>query len=245
MSYKEGNSWFHRIDPINKFVWIILVSLWLLSQQQLVPALMISGGIFLISIFGAGVNLAKAVRRMLLLVIGGIWLVIFQGLFRPGPGVDIGVFHLSYEGMQLGITLYVRTVGLLASSFAFSRTTNPKDLTTALIQMKVPYPLAYMPYMSLRFIPLLEADFRTINDAQKLRGVKSGWNQAMRTIISMTEAQLRRAEEIAIALETRAFGLHNRQTLMKEVPLTFSGIFLNVVTVGFMGVHLAGYLLSM
>ena len=243
MGYKEGNSWFHGIDPLSKFVWIVLVSLWLLSQQQLSIAVVMSSTVLVVSVFGAGVNLAKAMRRMLLLVIGGVWLVLFQGLFRPGPGIDVGIFHLSFEGMELGITLYVRTVGLLVSSFAFSRTTNPKDLTIALIQMGIPYPLAYVPYMSLRFIPLLEADFRTVNDAQRLRGVSSGWTKAMRAIIAMTEAQLRRTEEIAIALETRAFGLNDRQTLMKEVPVTFRGLFLNLVTISFMIAHLVVYLL--
>ncbi len=230
LAYRDGNTFFHHIDPITKSIWVLLVSVWLISIRDFWSVVVVSGGVLLISVFAARINLRVYLRIVVLLLSGSVSLVFFQGLFRPGVGLDLWIFHLSYDGMQLGVVLALRTFGLVAASLAFSRTTKPKHMALALIRVGMPYRLAHVAYLGLRFLPLLEADMRVINDAQKLRGVKGGWAKIKKTMIALTATELRRAEETAIALETRAFGLYDKQTILEEITITKRGVILVAVT---------------
>jgi energy-coupling factor transport system permease protein len=237
LAFREGNSWFHRLDPITKFLWISVISIWMLGMRDLAPIVLTSLTIFAIAVIGAHISLVRYFKITGLLLIGGIYLILFQGLFRPGPGVDIWIFHFSYVGMELGISLTLRTFGLVAASLAFSTTTRPKDVALALIRVGMPYRFAHVAYLGLRFLPLIEADMRTIIDAQRLRGVTGRWTMIKKMIIALVATELRRAEETAIALETRAFGLHETQTQLEKVPITRGGVILLAITLGIVFIY--------
>ena len=116
-------------------------------------------------------------------------------------------------------------------------------MALALVRLGMPYRLAHVAYLGLRFLPILEADMRTINDAQRLRGVKQGWGKIKRTLIALMATELRRADETAIALETRAFGLFAKQTILEEVTITRSGVALLVTTTAVIVAQIASFYL--
>src|SRR5579875_2943127 len=161
-AYKEDRSWFHNIDPITKFLWALIVAIWLISLRDLASVVSISLALLAVAIIGAKIPVLEYIRVVVPLLSGGGFLILFQGLFRPGKGMYIWVFHLSYMGMLLGAALDLRVIGVAATSFAFSRTTKPKDVATALVKVGVPYKIAYIGYLSLRFLPLFEADLKTV-----------------------------------------------------------------------------------
>jgi energy-coupling factor transport system permease protein len=215
-----------------------IVSLWLISIRDLSTVIVVTMTVTFISFIGARISLRRYLRVVLLLLMGSIWLAVLQGLVRPGPGYDLGPFHLSYEGLELGLTLALRAFGLVACSLAFSRTTRPQDMSLLLIKLGMPYQLAHVAYLALRFLPLLEADIRHIDDAQRLRGVTGRWQRITKTMIALIATEIRRAEETAIALETRAFGLFDTQTQVEEITVKRSGLVLIGVTVALIIAHL-------
>lgn len=238
LAYSPGNTWFHRLDPMTKLIWMTIASLWLISIRDLTTVVIVSLGVTVVSFVGARFSVARYLRAVIILLVGGIWLILLQGLLRPGEGYDIGPLRFSYIGLELGTTLALRAFGLVASSLAFSRTTRPQDLSLLLIKLGVSYQIAHVAYLALRFLPLLEADLRHIDDAQRLRGVKGRWQRLTKTMVALIATEIRRAEETAIALETRAFGLYEKQTQVEEITVKTSGVVLIGVTCALIGAHI-------
>lgn len=238
LAYREEKTFFHNIDPITKFGWLSLVSLWLISLQDLVTICWWCGTLSLGVMFAAKINPLSHLRLIGVVLVGGVNLVVFQGFFREGEGIEMGWFHLSYSGMVLGAALTIRTLGIVFCSIAFSKTTDPKMVVLALVKLGMPYKYAHLAYLGLRFMPLLETDLRTIGDAIALRGIRGRWQKTKMAIITLITSELRRAEEIAIALETRAFSLYPTRTSLDEVVISRKGLLLLVFTLAVIGVNL-------
>jgi len=156
--YVEGNTYFHKADPISKFTWAILVALVLVSEANIEHVLITSFIVFAIAMIGARIPLFSYAKFVLLLMLGGGWLILFQGWVRPGPGFELLGIHLSIFGMEIGLAILLRTFGLVAAALAFSATTSPKQLSLAMIKIGMPYKFAHVAYMALRFIPMFESD---------------------------------------------------------------------------------------
>jgi energy-coupling factor transport system permease protein len=238
IAYSEGHSLFHEMDPLTKFVWCFLVAVWLLSLRQLGHVIFLSLILLIVAVLGANIDIVQHMKTTLILFTGGAFLIIYQGYFQPGPGIDIWAIHFSYRGIELGFALTLRTIGLVASSLAFSRTTRPKDMALAMEQLGMSYRYSHVIYLALRFIPLFERDMQLINDAQKLRRVEGGLTKLTKTTIAMLATELRRVDETAIALETRGFGLHKQRTNLEKIAISRNGTILVACTTLLMIVHL-------
>jgi len=237
IAYREGQTAFHRLDPLTKLSWCLVATIWLFSVRELRDVLILSATFLVVAIVGAGLDPVGYVKTTLVLLVGGASLALFQGFFRPGPGIDLAGVHLSYDGMELGAALTLRTFGLVASSLAFSGTTSPRQLGLAMQRIGVPYRYAHVAYLALRFIPLLEADLRLIDDAQRLRRVTNGRQKLVKTIVALLAVELRRADSMAIALETRGFGRSARRTELERVTIQKSGVALVLATVVLMCIY--------
>jgi energy-coupling factor transport system permease protein len=237
LAFREGQTWFHKMDPLTKFGWTCLITIWLMSLRDLPSVIVVSIGVLVIAIFGAGLEIFRYLKVAVPLMLGGIFMIAFQGYFRPGPGIDLLSIHFSYEGMELGLILALRAFGLVASSLAFSRTTRPKSVTLSLVKLGMPYKIAHVAFLALRFLPLLEADMQTIQDAQQIRGVRGGWGKMQKTILALIVTEVRRADETAIALETRGFGLYPTQTVLEQVTISRNGVMLLLITIAALIAH--------
>jgi energy-coupling factor transport system permease protein len=229
LAFREGNTLFHRLDPITKFTWCFITTFWLFSLTDFPTMVFGCLGLFLVALIGARLNLLRYAKSLVLISIGTPWIILFQGWSRPGPGIELGPFHLSQEGLQIGVVLALRTVGLVACSLALAQTTQAKDIVLTLRKVGVPFKYAYLIYISLRFLPLMEADLQSLNDVYTLRGVK-GWEKTRQTMVALLATEMRRVDDTTIALETRAFGLHKNPTQIEKITLTRSGLVLIGVT---------------
>jgi len=225
------SSLFHNIDPINKFIWCFLVAIWLISLRDIFSVVIVSMGILVFVIFASKLSLKKYLLLSCLLLSASIFIIIFQGIFQEGEGLKIWFISLSYNGLILGTAIALRTFGFLASSIAFTTTTKPKDISLLMIKLGFSYRIAHVLYLVLRFIPLFETDAETINDMYNLRGVKKNLDRFIKSIITIVSTELRRADETAIALETRAFGLYKRKTIINDIKISRSGLILNGITI--------------
>lgn len=238
VAYRVGTSAFHRIDPISKTIWCLIISTWMMGLRDPISAGSLSLVVLLFSWIMARLDLRRYAKVALVFLVGSLTLVVYQGVFRPGEGISIGFVHLSYEGLSIGAAIALRTFGIVASALAFAITTSPKDLATALVGMRMPYRIAHIVYLSLRFLPLVESDIESIREAQTTRGIKGGIGTYVSTVVALIATEYRRIDETAIALETRAFGLHETRTVLKPVTMTRWGITLVAITAASMIVHL-------
>lgn len=226
--YLPRDSWVHRLNPLTKMLWsIILMTLSFLFRDPLVLS-----GLFLSIVLVA--YLAKILKEMLpafkgLLIFAGVFLLfqiffINEGktlfYFIPGtrylPITDIGL----YESLAMGARLMV-----IAASFpVLLGTTQVKDLVIMMVEkMKVPYTYAFMFITSLRFIPTFMNEMEQIIQAQCSRGHRLDSNNFIRKFLSLCPlaiplmiTSVKKAEQLAISMETRGFGLGNR-TYLRQI----------------------------
>lgn len=236
--YRRGDTMFHRLDPVTKTVWCLIISTWMLGLRDPVHALTVSLSVAVFSIAAAGLDLKKYFRLALIFGLGGIFLVLYQGFFRPGPGLDFFGIHLSYAGLSIGCAIILRTFGIVASALAFSTTTSPRAISDAMVKCRVPYRIAHVVYLALRFMPVTATDLESVRDAQTIRGV-TGKKSIVTALVTLIGTEYRRVDEISIALETRAFGLYDSRTVLEPVRITTGGIILVAITAAFMIIHLA------
>lgn len=183
MQYIPGNGIFHRIHPITKLLFtVILVILAVMTSDLLLLAF------FLVVVFlaawagGLGRGLTEQIPLLLVL---GVMLVLFTVLTMQGGEV---LFTLIPAGIPLiGGALPVTTGALLFGTilslrfavmlFAFQLlviSTKPGELVTTLRQLKMPIDYTLMFLIALRFIPTLQREGIRISEAQLARGYAPG-----------------------------------------------------------------------
>jgi len=109
-------------------------------------------------------------RRMLLWSVpfAGLNLLLL-GLVWPGTHVlaSAGPFRITHEGLLEGAAVTCRVLLALLAALAYQATTPPRDVLAALRRFPR---LALVWASTLRFLPHVQNDLRTLVDTQRLRG---------------------------------------------------------------------------
>lgn len=141
-----------------------------------------------------------------------------------GPRVPI-----VFEGALYGFSLGLRLVAISLAFPLLIMATHPGDLVTALAGVRVgrwriPPNLIFVFTSALRYVPTVSREFDHTIDAQRSRGVEfEGGNivtqvrAAMPLFVPVLTSSLIRAQDLTIALETRAFGAVDQRTFLREV----------------------------
>ena len=169
------------------------------------------------------------IRLLILFVLLGTWgLVYSQAIFYnefpripiftlidrdfPFIGEVTGGIRFYREGLLYGAVQSLRFNTTLAIGCFIVWTTPPRDLLVALVQLGVPYSLAFMVTTALRYIPLIGSEAVTVVRLQRLRGFRylrlnpirtfSGILNSLRPILMNN---VRRATQLGEAVESRGF----------------------------------------
>ncbi len=149
---------------------------------------------------------------------------LWPGWLPGGPKIP-----LTLEGAVWGLSLGLRMTGI-ALAFPISiMSTHPSDLVIALAEIRIgswrlPYNLIFVFASALRYIPSISREFDHTIDAQRARGVEfEGYNvlNQLRAVVPLfvpiITSSLVHAQDLTIALETRAFGATENRTFVREV----------------------------
>lgn len=205
---------------------------WLFLMFQ--PLQVLALGVILIvtAKFAAGLSIIRLLKTVSVIGVAGIGIIIIQGLLHPGESLIVwGLFHLSREGLTVGSAIALRILSIVTVSLVLSKTTDPRDIFLTLVHAGLPYRLAYVLFLALRLIPLMEYEAATIRDAQYVRGIvpqKGGlinWFKQWGTlVVPWIAAGMRRAEQSSVAMEVRAFGLYPDRTYFHDMKAKDRGI---------------------
>ncbi len=218
--YFPGNSILHRLDPRTKLIGVIAYIAALFLCKQLLSYCIIA--LFLgcmIRISGVGL---KAVVRGLKPV---LLILIFTGVlnlfYTSGtPVVQLWVFTITQEGLWRALFMVARIMMLIMGTFLLTYTTSPILLTDAienlfgpLKKLHVPvHELAMIMSIALRFIPTLIEETDKLMSAQKARGADFETGNLVEKakslvplLVPLFVSAFRRAEELAIAMESRCY----------------------------------------
>ncbi len=174
--------------------------------------------------------------RMLVLLLTLIALL-FLWLTHSSPDyglLPLGPIVLTYDGVWYTMALFVAFLTLYSFSLLLTMTTSPIALIegmtllmTPLRWLKLPVDdFALMALIALRFVPTLIEEAEQLVKAQISRGADLTQGTLRERLQSVTmlfvpfiQSTLRRADELAIALEARGYQSKQRQTLLHEKPI--------------------------
>jgi energy-coupling factor transport system permease protein len=231
--FRDGNSFFHHLDPLTKLTWLVAISLLAFGAYIAWVQIVIT-----IAVLFTAFALA---RLPLLVVFRGTWLfglacisfLVIQTLTLPGSHVAFAILgHPIYaESADYALASALRIYTIILSSLVFVRTTDPRELAIALItQMRVPYRIAYAFFIALRIIPTIEEEIKTIRAAQAVRGVVRQRSvvgrigEAKRYAMPLLVGSLRKASMMVMSMEARAFGAYPERTFVEAPRMSTAGI---------------------
>lgn len=177
-----------------------------------------------------------------------LWLV---GNTSPNTPFALGPIRITYAGVWILVSVFVALLVLYGFSVLLTMTTTPVALIegmtillSPLRRLRLPVDdFALMALLALRFIPTLLEEVEQLTKAQTSRGadvssgtVRERLQSLAMLFIPLMQGVLRRASELATALEARGYEVEGRQTFLYEKPLAMIDyVVLGVVVVATVG----------
>ena len=236
--YVPGASAVHRLDPRTKILlmiaYIVLIFLVRSLAVFLVPLAFLVLTVLLSRVPVS--YLWTAVKPMRLLI---VFMFIINLFFTPGgtPLFSFWRITIFREGLMQGLFITARLLLLVAGTSILTLTTSPIALTDGLEKLLMPlsklrfpaHELAMMMTIALRFIPTLMEETDRIRKAQMARGAdfESG-NLVKRAkamvpvLVPLFVSAFRRADELAMAMESRCYHGGEGRTRMRILKLQWA-----------------------
>jgi energy-coupling factor transporter transmembrane protein EcfT len=233
--YIPGDSIIHRLDPRVKIISTILLSIFVFRGPVAVWIVLTFGLMVLIAVAGFSYRfLTGSLRpvRFFLLLFFVLHLFFTQGK-TIGPLSWWGV-SVTEEGLARGMTVVWQFSLLIWGAAVLTATTSPSELVIAIDRLLNPlkkigipcHDIATMASIALRFFPVFLEELENIREAQSARGAefKTGGplkrvKTASGLLVPLLFSFVRRAENLAVAMEARAYASGPR-TYMKDLRMT-------------------------
>jgi energy-coupling factor transport system permease protein len=234
VEYLDVASPVHRLNPITKLIGLLCIfSVGIIFSNPLVLTILI-GFIYLLFLASKAGRIFIPYFKLTISV--GLFMLVLQVLFaHDGPELfrfipsRIPVLgwmgSVNRDSLWQGLTMVAR-MGVFSFSLPLLlATTQPRDLVLVLVEkLKFPYQYAFMFITALRFIPTLFVEIENILQAQTARAFevksKNPWKQLkayLPLVVPLVMIALKKAERLAVAMETRGYGLGPRTYLRKPV----------------------------
>lgn len=233
--YYPANTLAHRLDPRVKIILVFVFVVSLLALKTI-------SSIFLVfALVAAVMGLLRLPARWIIKSIKPLrYIILFAFLmhaFFTSSGrilFSFGPFNLFDQGIINGIMTCSRLILLVLGTSLLTITTTPIELTDGLESLLRPlrtfglpvHEIVMMMTLALRFIPLLLTETERIMKAQMARGADYESSNFFRRAKNMTSLLIplfisifRRADELALAMESRGYRGGETRTRMRHLEL--------------------------
>jgi energy-coupling factor transport system permease protein len=250
--YLDRGTVIHRLHPAVKLfaLFIIFWSVfWVDHPLALLPVAILMA--MLAQVSGSWPNF-YAFRWFIILMIPPT-MIEWMAVYRQGaPVVNLWLIHLSRPAILFGFGRGLKLALLLATSILFLSTTTIEEFTTSLVSLRVPYRVAFAMSLAFRLVPLFMDSALTVVQAQSLRGydfdrgnVFQRMKRYVPAVIPVFMGALRRANNMAMALEARGFGMGATPTSFVEYrtrpPDVIAFATLAAIGIGYFVIYYTGY----
>ncbi len=245
-----GNTVAHRLDPRTKLILVVvyIIALFQAAGWISYAAITLVTALCLRASNIKARNIFKGLKPMIFIIVLTAVLNIFYTIGTPIlPG-----WPITWEGIERAIQMVLRICLLITGTFTLTYTTSPIALTDGLEKLMNPlkkiklpvHEMTIMMSMALRFIPTLIEETDKIMSAQKARGADFETGslidraKAMLPIlVPLFVSAFRRAEELAVAMESRCYHGGEGRTRMKKLSFAlrdFAALALGAVVLALM-----------
>ncbi len=221
--YSEQNTIIHKINPMNKIMYIVV--------SILIPIIIpkITMGLIYLAISIFILLIGKVFKKVIpLLGFSSILLfsiILIQGLFKADnitPIFSVGNFIFYKEGLFYALKICIRVLNILCSFSILILTTKPSDLIEELVRKGLSPKIGYVLSSVLQIIPEMSSTMVTITDAQRSRGMETEGKLLTRIkaffplIGPVVMNSLVVTRERAMALEVRGFNSKIKKSFLNE-----------------------------
>lgn len=228
--YFPGDTIVHRLDPRTKLLFIIIyIAALFIAVNWVSYALVffVTG----LCMFLAKIKPKAAFKGLKPLVFIIILTAALNLFYTDGTPILPG-WIITWQGIKKAVMMSVRIILLIVGTFMLTYTTSPMELTDGLELMlsplkkiKVPvHEMSMMMSMALRFIPTLIEETDKIMAAQKARGADFETGSLAKRakallpiLVPLFVSSFRRADELAVAMESRCYHGGEGRTRMKQL----------------------------
>jgi energy-coupling factor transport system permease protein len=240
-------------DPRTKlFIVMCISTLGLFFNNPLMQLTVFFLGLLTTFLFKASLlSTFKRIRKMMSVI---ILIVILQSIFVKSGNVLIGTDSFTIitdEGLKRGFGFLMRLLVILISGTLIS-TCSMRILIQGLVQMKLPYDMAFMTSVGIRFLPLLVEETKDAFTAIQLKGIdiknlplKKRFEIISYVFTPVIAGTLNKAKKLSLSVECRGFRAYDRRTsiihlrfnnadymiLTASTVLSLSLIFINIYVI--------------
>ncbi len=250
--YFPGDTLIHRLDPRTKLIALIVYIVALFQAKGWIgyAAVLLATVVCMAVAHISFSNIFKGLKPMLFIIALTALLNIF---YTQGTPIVEG-WIVTWEGIDRAVKMMLRIALLITGTFLLTYTTSPMALTDGLEllmnplkKIRVPvHEMTIMMSMALRFIPTLIEETDKIMSAQKARGADFENGSLIQRakallpiLVPLFVSAFRRADELAVAMESRCYHGGEGRTRMKQlrfarrdyIALAVSALFLAGVIV--------------
>jgi energy-coupling factor transport system permease protein len=243
LRYRGLDTPIHRLDPRVKLLIsasfltnALLFNEYLGGMAVVATAIVVSQFLLLAS--------ARSHRSLLMTLRGAIPLIIIVYLLNILGGFTEGL--AMQEQIYRATASSARFLAFITSFSLFFLTTSPDEFGLLLFKLRVPYTYAFVFVAAVRLAPILADEVQEIVDAQRSRGREFERGNPMRRVRALVGIftpllinSLRRAYEMAEALEVKCFGSSPRRTSYRELKMrrTDYAVMLGVAVIQLIVLH--------
>ncbi len=230
--YIPANSLIHRLDPRTKIIGVGVMMTGVFLINTLVSFAIWSLWLILL-VYLTKISPKYLLRGMKPILFIIMFTAIIHLFLTPGEVISrIGPLTITQEGVIRGSIIAARIFFLIIITSLLTLTTSPLELTDGLENLLKPFKklgvpaheLAMMMSIALRFVPTLMEEAERIMKAQMARGMdfRSGsiikrLNNLVPLMVPLFVSAFRRADELALAMDSRCYRGGQGRTRMKQL----------------------------
>ena len=225
----------HKLDPRFKLVLTVAFIVFTFVSQNAV-ALMVTGAALAVFIAATKIPIKMFIKTLKPIIPIIIITSVLNALYVSSGDTLVSFWKITITtgGVTTAVYMSVRICILIMCSSILTYTTSPTELTDAIERLFSPlkaikvdvHSLAMMMTIALRFIPTLIEEAEKIMNAQKARGadlengkLKDRVKALIPILIPLLISAVRRAYELAEAMECRCYSGGEGRTRMKQMHL--------------------------
>lgn len=227
--YLDKNSLFHRLHPITKILSLILLFAAAMMFNHPLYVLALAGFVILIGGLSGSLSNLRRIRILLILLL--VFCTVLWPLFLKGSGSDLlrrlGPVSIYRKSLLYAIAMGLRLDMMLICGIIFLSCTRIEEFTVGLNKLGMPFSMSFALSLAFRLVPTFAATTSTVIQAQKSRGLdlESGWilsrmKKHVPLLIPIFIYAIRNADLLAMALESKSFGLRKKRTYYREFKVT-------------------------
>lgn len=187
-------------------------------------------------------DILSAIKRLKTIISLIIFIAIVQSLtVKEGASlIKIANFNLITTGGLLNGAEFALRMGIIIFASVIASTEKGRGMIDALIKLKIPYEIAFMVSVTIRFIPVFRNEFAARLTALKLRGIdikKLKFNKKLKAysylLAPAVTGSMLKSRTLAAAMESRGFRAYKKRTMLSALRLKYIDYAVIIITIAY------------